>query len=69
MEHGRPSGLGRWYNDSGELEYVGGIDYNNDRTGYGRYYWSDGDVWEGMWKEDKLVDCKRYEDNKDGTHD
>ena len=68
MEHGRPSGLGRWYYDSGELLYVGGIDYNNDRTGYGRSYWS-GNVSEGMWKENKLVDGKRYKDNKDGSHD
>ena len=36
MEHGRPSGLGRFYYLSGELGYVGGIDYNNYYSGYGK---------------------------------
>ena len=69
MEHGRPTGLGRWYEDGGELRYVGGIDYNNYNTGYGRWYNADGNKLEGVWKERKLVDGKIYTDNKYGTHD
>ena len=69
MEHGRPTGIGRWYYDSGELGYVGGRDYNNYNTDYGRSYWGGGNVSEGFWKEEKLFDGNRYKDNKNGTFD
>ena len=67
MENGRPSGLGRLYYSDGELGYVGGRDYNNDRSGYGRWYYYD--VWDGVMKDDQLVDGKKYYKNEDGTHD
>ena len=57
----------RYYYDSGELWYVGGIDYNNKSAGYGRYYWRN--VEDGVFKDGDLVDGKLYKPNKDGTHD
>ena len=68
MENGRPSGLMREYYPNGELFYVGGIDYNNDNVGYGRRYYSWGVVSDGEWKNNRLVDGKRYKRNKGGTH-
>ena len=69
MENGRPSGLERLYYSDGELNYVGGIDYNNKLTGYGRWYNLDGNVYDGLMKDNDLVDGKKYKKNEDGTHD
>ena len=69
MENGRPSGLERLYYSGGELGYVGGIDYNNYCSGYGRCYFESGNVEDGVMKDNDLVDGKLYKKNKDGTHD
>jgi hypothetical protein len=32
--------------------FKGSLDKNGTRTGLGTYYWNDGAVYEGFWKED-----------------
>ena len=40
-------------------KYIGGFN-NNKRNKFGTYYFADGSVVEGQWKDDKCPDCKEY---------
>ena len=59
------SDVTRWHNCEGTRAYPDGTKYvgewaDDNEDGSGVYFWSDGRVWDGLWRNAKWVKGKQY---------
>ena len=83
MKDGRPLSQERYYYGEGYkipvrsnkdqtlvegcIGRVANVDSNRDRQGYGKTFYTDGDIDYGIFKDDKFIDGKRCKIDDNGT--
>lgn len=48
--------------------YEGSVSYSDERDGYGKMHWRDGDTYEGWWRSDKMHGDGKYVESKGGKY-